>query len=89
MFTLIEIIVPPPATQTILVHRNIIHYSTQITTTSIQYTVIQIEFNNRELILRAIYKSPNSNFLYADLDQLMNNTANIILTGYLNAKNSI
>lgn len=53
----------------IYIRRNITHQPVQITKTSIENSIIHIQFNEHDLRLGAKYKSPGSHLLSTDLDQ--------------------
>jgi len=76
----------PSAGTAILINRRLIHHRKIIPTTSITNTTVHINLGNSELRLVAVYKSPNTTLLTADLDTLLNTTTDTIIAGDLNSK---
>lgn len=71
----------------ILIHRNIVHSPFNISTKSIENTVIHININGVDLRLVSVYKSPGNVLNNSDLDSLLDTSADVIIAGDLNAKN--
>lgn len=77
---------PPVGDTTILVHNRLIHHHVPINTNLITNTAIHIQIDNTELRLSAVYKSPRTIIQTADIEALLDTSANAITIGDLNSK---